>query len=128
MVSAISSTNLPLAQAVEGRQPAPSRREAMHANTPGERTSAAQARAEQLRARQEGQASRERQALREAQIEETVQAAAGGSIEFEMQETTQVMKVLDSKDVLIYQVPPKGVLTLIKDQKDAAASQLLASA
>lgn len=51
----------------------------------------------------------------------------GGSIEFEQNEGTRVMKVLDSKEVLIYQVPPKGQLTLIKAE-EAAAREALALA
>ncbi len=42
-----------------------------------------------------------------------------GSIEFEVVEGAKVMKVLDSKDVLIYQVPSKGQLALVKVQEAA---------
>jgi len=34
------------------------------------------------------------------------------------------MKVLDSKDVLIYQVPPKGRLMLIHAEQEAATQPL----
>ncbi len=66
------------------------------------------------------------QAIQQARQEEAIHAASGGSIQFEQEEGTRVMKVLDSKDVLIYQVPPKGRLTLIKAEE--AATQALASA
>lgn len=55
------------------------------------------------------------------------QTASGGSIEFDHDEGTRVMKVLDSKDVLIYQVPPKGELTLIR-AAETEAKQAIASA
>jgi hypothetical protein len=58
---------------------------------------------------------------------QAIEAASGGSIEFEQDEQTRIMKVLDSKDVLIYQVPPKGRLMLIKAE-EAAATQALADA
>jgi hypothetical protein len=37
---------------------------------------------------------------------------------------TRVMEVFDNKDVLIYQVPPKGQLTLIQTQGKPRASQV----
>lgn len=46
--------------------------------------------------------------------ERLANATAGGSFQFEMEGKTRVMKVLDSRDVLIYQVPPQGVLELIE--------------
>lgn len=66
-------------------------------------------------------------ASRAARREQAIQAASGGSIEFEQTDGTRVMKVLDSKDVLIYQVPPKGRLELIKAEQ-AAVTEALADA
>ena len=63
-----------------------------------------------------------REALRasqEARREQTLQAASGGSIQFEHEDGTRIMKVMDSKDVLIYQVPPKGELMLIRAEEAA---------
>ncbi len=40
-------------------------------------------------------------------------ARNGAQIKFKDTEGTRVMEVFDNKNVLIYQVPPKGVLTLI---------------
>lgn len=75
----------------------------------------ARANAESLRARQK------------SLVSQANPADAGGSIQFEHDEGTRVMKVLDSKDVLIYQVPPKGELTLIR-AAEAEAKQAIASA
>jgi uncharacterized FlaG/YvyC family protein len=70
--------------------------------------------------------SEARRAIQEARVEQAIQTTLGGSIEFEQDGGTRIMKVLDSKDVLIYQVPPKGALTLIK-ALEAEATQLLTS-
>jgi len=63
-------------------------------------------------------------ASQEARREQAVQAASGGSIQFEQEDGTRIMKVLDSKDVLIYQVPPKGRLVLIHAEQEAATQPL----
>lgn len=68
------------------------------------------------RASQDDNATREAREAREA----LVQATAGGGFRFEMEGRVRVMKVLDSKDVLIYQVPPKGKLEIIESQDQAA--------
>lgn len=44
-------------------------------------------------------------------------ANANAGILFEYKEGTRVMKVNDSKGVLIYQVPPKGELQLVLEQE-----------
>ncbi len=101
--------------------PAPSARERLamassresEGNPTRETRQQAEAQAETLRATRE--APKERPAP-------TV--TTGGSIEFEQDKGTRVMKVLDSKDVLIYQVPPKGQLTLIQAEKAAAREAL----
>lgn len=61
--------------------------------------------------------ARREEAQRAAREATRVSAAAfyrGGRIEFEQEESTRVMRVLDSKDILIYQVPPKGQLMLVR--------------
>jgi hypothetical protein len=78
-------------------------------------TKAARAQAENLRAAQE------------AQREQDNQTKAGGSIQLDLEEGAHVMKVLDSKDILIYQVPSKGELAVVKAE-EAAARRMLVSA
>lgn len=95
------------------------------------RGEAATAAAEQIRKDAAEAANRARseslRANQEARSAKPAQTSRGGSIEFEHDEGTRVMKVLDSKDVLIYQVPPKGELTLIR-ASEAEAKQAIASA
>ncbi len=74
---------------------------------------------------QDEQQTRETQ---QAQLQQALQAGSGGSIQFEFEDSTRIMKVLDSKDVLIYQVPPKGALTLIKNLEGVAAPRVNTSA
>ncbi len=57
------------------------------------------------------------EASRAARAAQAVPETAGGSIEFEQEGATRVMKVLDSKEVLIYQVPPKGQLALVRAEE-----------
>ena len=57
--------------------------------------------------------------VREKDAAPEVRDNFAGSIEFEVVEEAKVMKVLDSKDVLIYQMPSKGQLALIKAQEAA---------
>ena len=45
-------------------------------------------------------------------------------IQFKNDEGTRVMEVYDSKNILIYQVPPKGVLMLIRGQESDPISQV----
>jgi len=54
--------------------------------------------------------------------------STGGSIKLEVEDGDSVLKVFDSKDVLIYQLPPKGELMLIKAQEIAQKSQVQTSA
>jgi hypothetical protein len=53
---------------------------------------------------------------------------AGGSIKLDVEDGDRVLKVFDSKDVLIYQLPPKGALMLIKAQEQEQQSQVKTSA
>lgn len=46
------------------------------------------------------------------------QAAQNAGIQFEYKDGHRVMKVNDSRGVLIYQVPPKGELQLILEQEN----------
>jgi hypothetical protein len=67
--------------------------------------------------------ARETQAPRHA-----ASSQAGGSIKLDVEDGNRVMKVFDSKDVLIYQLPPKGALMLIKAQEQEQQSQVQTSA
>lgn len=96
-----------------GERLAAARPKEREGNTTRETRQEAEARAEALRAARETLNERPAPTV-----------TTGGSIEFEQDEGTRVMKVLDSKDVLIYQVPPKGQLTLIKAEEAAAREAL----
>lgn len=54
--------------------------------------------------------------------------SSGGSIKMDVEDGNRVLQVFDSKDVLIYQLPPKGALMLIKAQESAQQSQVQTSA
>lgn len=54
--------------------------------------------------------------------------SSGGSIKMDVEDGNRVLQVYDSKDVLIYQLPPKGALMLIKAQEHAQQSQVQTSA
>lgn len=77
----------------------------------------------------------ERQAAREksatgANTQPGAQAAQPslGRIRFEMDDGTRVAKFFDTKDVLIYQVPPEGTLYLVRLQEETARDQVETSA
>lgn len=53
---------------------------------------------------------------------------AVGRIRFEMQDSTRVAQFFNTKDVLIYQVPPQGNLYLIKSQEASSQDQVETSA
>ncbi len=57
-----------------------------------------------------------------------VALASGGGIKLDVEDGHRVLKVFDSKDVLIYQLPPKGALMLITAQEQAQQSQVRTSA
>lgn len=59
---------------------------------------------------------------------EKAAVSASQQIQFKDADGTRVMEVYDSKNVLIYQLPSKGALTLIQHQERASASQLETSA
>lgn len=60
--------------------------------------------------------------------QQEVVIATGGGIKLDVEDGHRVLKVFDSKDVLIYQLPPKGALTLIKAEESAQRSQVETSA
>lgn len=66
-------------------------------------------------------------AIRETLSEQAIQRDVAGAIQIEMEDGTRILKVLDSKEVLIYQVPSKGELALV-NAEEAAARRMLASA
>jgi hypothetical protein len=51
---------------------------------------------------------------KQATPEGAAKAAFGGSVRLDNEDGTQVIKFMDSKDVLIYQIPPQGTLALVK--------------
>jgi uncharacterized FlaG/YvyC family protein len=55
-------------------------------------------------------------------------AHAGGKIKLDIEDGNRVLQVYDSKDILIYQLPPKGALMLIKAQENAQQPQVQTSA
>jgi hypothetical protein len=57
-----------------------------------------------------------------------VALAGGGGIKLDVEDGHRVLKVFDSKDVLIYQLPPKGALMLITAQEQAQQPQVRTSA
>ncbi|MDP1906622.1 MAG: hypothetical protein Q8M09_20680 [Pseudomonadota bacterium] len=65
---------------------------------------------------------------RETQPSQAPALAASPRVQFKDAEGTRVMEVYDSKNILVYQVPPKGVLMLIHSQENQAASQIETSA
>lgn len=77
-------------------------------------------------ARENQQAAQARDAQRAQQQEVNVDVA--GSIKLEVDDGNRVLKVFDSKDILIYQLPPKGALMLIKAQESAQQPQVQTSA
>ncbi len=66
--------------------------------------------------------------LEESKSAQQVAIASGGSIKMDVEDGDRVLRVFDSKDVLIYQLPPKGALMLIKAQENAQQSQVQTSA
>lgn len=62
---------------------------------------------------------------RQEQGEPDIQSDIPGAIQFDSEEGTRVMKVLDSRDVLIYQVPSKGELALIRAEEAASRRVLV---
>jgi len=79
------------------------------------------------RSEREDQAAAQASEARHTQQQEVV-VATGGSIKFDIVDGKHVLNVFDSKDVLIYQLPPKGALMLIKAQENAEKSQVQTSA
>lgn len=62
-------------------------------------------------------ARKEVRETREAQQAHAVAVSSSPRIQFKDSEGTRVMEVYDSKNILIYQVPPKGLLMLIHSQE-----------
>lgn len=64
----------------------------------------------------------------EARQTEASPPSASPRIQFKDSEGTRVMEVYDSKNILIYQVPPKGMLALIHSQENQPSPQVETSA
>jgi hypothetical protein len=69
----------------------------------------------------------EEQKAAPARPDNTPQRAIG-RIRFETDEGTRVAKFFDTKDVLIYQVPPKGAILLVRAQETTVQDQVETSA
>lgn len=65
---------------------------------------------------------------RDTQKTDTASSNSSPRIQFSDAEGTRVMEVYDSKNILIYQVPPKGMLTLIQSQESQPEPQVETSA
>jgi len=63
-----------------------------------------------------------------AELQKTDETNIGGGVQLDVEEGKRVLKVFDSKDILIYQLPPKGALQLIKSQDSAQQPQVQTSA
>jgi hypothetical protein len=55
-------------------------------------------------------------------------AATVGRIRFELEDGTRIAKFFDTKDVLIYQVPPEGRIYLVKSEEASVQDQVETSA
>lgn len=53
-----------------------------------------------------------------------VETVSLGRIRFEMEDGTRVAKFFDTKDVLIYQVPPEGSIYLVRLREQAVQNQV----
>ena len=69
-----------------------------------------------------------RKEARELQPEKASTPVPSPRVQFKDAEGTRVMEVYDSKNILIYQVPPKGALTLIHSQESNVNFQVETSA
>jgi hypothetical protein len=63
--------------------------------------------------------------MRDVQKADTTAASFSPRTQFKDSEGTQVMEFYDSKNVLIYQLPPKGLLTLIHSHENKPSPQIL---
>jgi hypothetical protein len=73
-------------------------------------------------------ASKAARETRDAQKDNDAAISWTPRTQFKDSEGTRVMEVYDSKNVLIYQVPPKGLLMLIHSEDKQRASQVETSA
>lgn len=74
------------------------------------------------------QSERESRAESKEETSQRTQPVAAGHIKLDVEDGNRVLQVFDSKDVLIYQMPPKGALMLIKAQESEQQSQVQTSA
>ncbi len=77
--------------------------------------------------RVESEASRADRAAIAASERDAALATSGG-VKMDVEDGHRVLKVFDSKDILIYQLPPKGALMLISAQEQSQQSQVRTSA
>lgn len=84
--------------------------------------------ANQSRVAANKQSERESRAESKEETSQGTQPVAAGHIKLDVEDGNRVLQVFDSKDVLIYQMPPKGTLMLIKAQENEQQSQVQTSA
>lgn len=130
-VPAFTSVSFVPQQVAGGRAPASSQKQAgdfaVQGNLPQQQsaTNVAAARAEEARLAAQQQKAEETRSTA-ATTPET--PASVGRIRFELDEGTRIAKFFDTKDVLIYQVPPEGRVYLIRVQEQSGQDQIETSA
>ena len=80
---------------------------------------------------EEARQTAQQQKTEEKRSTETVGSetpASVGRIRFELEEGTHIAKFFDTKDVLIYQVPPEGKIFLVRAQEATGQDQIETSA
>lgn len=136
-VSALTTNSYTAASLAETRAPVQSQRQAVSAvvltqadvvtQTASEASGSAQSRAESVKAESQVNAQRA-QAQERATALNAEDRPAVGRIRFEIDDGTNVTKFFDTKDVLIYQVPPEGNIYLVRAQEAASQDQVETSA
>ncbi|MEW6678361.1 MAG: hypothetical protein AB1421_10610 [Pseudomonadota bacterium] len=128
-VTAISLTPQPV---VGARAPAPPQqvaadnaaRDTTSQRSPGNTLAGVLSESEATRRSQKQQESQERAST--ARGNES--GATVGRIRFELEDGTRIAKFFDTKDVLIYQVPPEGRIYLVKSEEASVQDQVETSA
>lgn len=128
-VTAISLAPLPVAGS---RAPAPPQQVATDNAT---RDAASQRSPRSTLAGVPSESEAARRAQKQQESLERASAATGsesgatvGRIRFELEEGTRIAKFFDTKDVLIYQVPPEGRIYLVKSEEASVQDQVETSA
>jgi hypothetical protein len=130
-VPALTSASFIPQQAGGVRAQAPSQKQSAAITVPGNEpqqqsaTSEATARAGEAQLDAQQQKAEEKRTTATSGSEVSVSV---GRIRFEVDEGTRIAKFFDTKDVLIYQVPPEGQIYLVRAQETSAQDQIETSA